>query len=254
MRRFALILAVLAVGALAAGIAYAQRPPLFAKVTSCTTGFDPTDRAAVFTGSMPAIAGARRMWMRFDLYQRKAGTGAQGWRHVSLPKFGVWQKSHRGVPGFIYDKRVQGLTAPASYRAVVRFRWYSASGRLVRSRRRTTGVCKQPDPRPNLTVDRIGVGKADASGQAKYTVVVRNSGLGPDASPFGVVLTIDGVDQPGQTAGPLGAHEKTELTFTAPRCAPSGSVRVTLDPGGAVSEASEADNVATRPCPGGSGA
>src|SRR5256885_7738623 len=41
-------------------------------------------------GQMPALQGTRRMWMRFDLFQRATASGR--WQHVTVPKFGTWQK------------------------------------------------------------------------------------------------------------------------------------------------------------------
>ena len=38
------------------------------------------------------------MWMRFDLFQRSPGTG---FAHVTVPKFGTWEKSKPGKPAFI---------------------------------------------------------------------------------------------------------------------------------------------------------
>src|SRR5213595_3622390 len=124
MRRAALT--ALFVAFVAALPATAQTPvfnlPLKAKLSDCHSGLQPADRFAVFVGQMPALQGTRRMWMRFDLYQRTAATGV--WQHVAVPKFGTWLKSLPGKPGFIYTKRVDELQAPAAYRAQVRFRWY----------------------------------------------------------------------------------------------------------------------------------
>src|SRR5213080_1137079 len=93
MRRAALTIVVLAFAA--ALPASAQSPvynlPLKAKLTDCHTGSQSADRFAVFVGQMPALQGTRRMWMRFDLFERTAATGH--WQHVVVPKFGSWQKS-----------------------------------------------------------------------------------------------------------------------------------------------------------------
>ena len=121
-------------------------------------GRRPPARTATFVGSMPAIAGTRRMWMRFDLFARVAP--ASGFAAVKAPKLGVWQKSAPGrvSSGFVFTQRVQGLTAPGSFRAQVRFRWYGSRGRLLRSATRTSATCKQPDQRADLragTLDAV---------------------------------------------------------------------------------------------------
>src|ERR671937_1283690 len=89
MRSAALIITVIALAAPAA--AHAQAPPLRAKLTACQTGPDAADRTATFTGSMPAIKGTKRMWMRFDL-QRRSTSGAT-FTTINVPGLGVWQKS-----------------------------------------------------------------------------------------------------------------------------------------------------------------
>ena len=50
--------------------AQAQAPPLRAKLAACTSGPTAAVRTATFVGSMPAVAGTKRMWMRFDLLAR----------------------------------------------------------------------------------------------------------------------------------------------------------------------------------------
>src|SRR5688572_28649495 len=135
-RRIALPLATLAL-LVAAAPAAAQRPPLAATLDQCHVSPEQALRSAAFTASMPALRRTRRMEMRFVLQQRTAGGGFVTLR---LPRWGVWQRSRRGVPGFVYTKRVSGLQAPAQYRAVVRFRWRDAGGRVQRRARRVTGV------------------------------------------------------------------------------------------------------------------
>src|SRR5512133_4338256 len=153
MRRAALLIAVLALAAPAA--AHAQAPPLRAKLTSCQSGPDATDRTATFTGSMPAMKGTKRMWMRFDLQQRTPP--AATFVTIKVPGLGVWQKSAPGKSssGFVFNQRVQALVAPGAYRVTVRFRWYGKAGKLLRSTSRQSATCTQPDQRPNLRVDDL---------------------------------------------------------------------------------------------------
>lgn len=120
------------------------RVSLSAKVSECETGRDAEDRAVEFTGSMPAISGAVRMAMRFDLYERRADD--EDFVRRAVPTFGRWERSDKNVPGFVYDKRVEELDGASDYRAVVRFHWYDGHGRVVRSSKRTSYICRQPDP------------------------------------------------------------------------------------------------------------
>jgi hypothetical protein len=228
--------------------AAAQAPifdlPLKAKLTDCHTGPALGDRFAVFVGQMPALQRTRRMWMRFDLYERTPGGS---WQHLSVPKFGTWQKSLPGKPGFIYEKRVDNLHAPAAYRAQVRFRWYDAHGKLQRQARRTTRTCHEPDPRPDLAVGQITATTAGA-GRLRYVIRVRNDGRS-DVGPFGTVLSVDGAAQPPATVAGLPAGGATNVAVVAPRCTPGSRIQVALDPAGTIDEARESNNAVLRACP-----
>lgn len=245
MRRFALIASLLALcGAGVSGLAQAQSapPPLAAKLVTCQTGAAPADRFAVFSGSMPAMSGARTLEMRFELLERPQGSRA--FARVSLPHWGRWEKTtRRAVPGFIFTKRVEQLVAPAAFRARVTFRWLDRKGRALRTARRTSPVCQQPDPRPDLHVAAV---RFPAGG--KPTVVVRNRGR-TAAGSFAVRMSRAGAAQTKRIAA-LAAGDRQTLTFGAVgRCTPGEPVTVSLDPDNRVAEANEADDVVTVACP-----
>lgn len=243
-RRFALPLVLLVLLALAPSAA-AQRPALAATLDECRASPDPALRSAAFTASMPALTRTRRMQMRFDLQQRTAGGG---YVTLRLPRWGVWQRSRPGVPGFVYTKRVSALQAPAQYRAVVRFRWLDARGRLQRRARRVTAICRQPDLRPDLHAGDLAAEPGAAPGTASYRFTVANRGRG-DAGPFNVVLTANRTPQPEQRLGGLAAGASEVVTLIGPRCAPGSIVRVTVDSASEVVESRERDNPVDVPCP-----
>jgi len=164
-----------------------------------------------------------------------------------VPKFGTWQKSLPGKPGFIYEKRVDQLQAPASYRAQVRFRWYDAHGKLQRQSRRTTRTCHEPDPRPDLAVGKVTATDAGA-GRLRYLIRVRNDGRS-DVGAFDTVLTVGGAAQPPATVAGLPAGGATKVAVVAPRCAPGSRIQIALDPAGVIDEAHEGNNVVSRACP-----
>jgi hypothetical protein len=224
-----------------------KAPSLAARVVTCTTGAGDASRAAAFSGSMPAATGTRRMMMRFVLLQR-VGASPQGtFRRIAVPGWGGWERSDPGRRGFVFTKRVEALAAPAGYRASITFRWLDAKGRVQRTTTRTTPVCEQPDPRPDLVLAGVAaapVGQATAA----YTVSVGNEGHG-DADPFAVTVTVDGVTSDPLTLGPLEAGERVTGTLAAPRCAPGSSITVTVDVGETVEESVETDDVVQRPCP-----
>ena len=252
MRRFPTTACLAAPLAAAAATATApaaiaqQRPPLQARVVSCTVGATAAARTATFTASMPAIAGTARMWVRFTLLQRMDSDGE--FVRVRLPGWGRWQRSDPGRTAFIYTKKVQGLRAPGAYRARVTFRWYGAGGRLLRTTTRTTRTCRQPDLRPDLEAGALTAGAGLGAGTVTYLLDVVNDAAAP-AGPFQVALTVAGMPQPPVRVDGLAPGERQVVSVPGPRCAPGSTVRLVLDPAAAVAESDEADDVADRPCP-----
>ena len=246
MRRLAIIGLLLALAGTGA-VALAQTPSLRAHRAACESGPAPADRFAVFTGSMPSGEGVAAMAMRFDLYEREPGSR---FRRVALPNWGVWERtSKRDVPGFIFTKRVEQLDAPAAFRAVVRFRWFDANGKLLRRARRTSKTCVQPDQRPDLQVRRVTLPRQGKARTAK--VVVRNRGRGA-AGPFDVEARRTGATAPAPAharVDGLLAGEQTTVRLRLGRCPAGETVTVTVDGAGEVDEAREDDDVVTVTCP-----
>ena len=87
---------------------------------------------------------------------------------------------------YTFDKTVQDLLAPASYRAVIDFRWRDRGGKTIRTEKVTSPVCKQPDARPDLVMRSVRL--EDGS----YVGVVFNRGR-EAAGPFAVDFLVDGV-------------------------------------------------------------
>ena len=241
-----LLLLTLLVPAALPAAAPAQAPRLSADLATCHTGTDPADRYAVFTASMPALEGTDRMSMRFDLLERRPPSTA--FAEVSVPRWGRWEKSRPARPGFIFSRRVGGLLAPAAYKAVVRFRWYDADGRLQRAARRVTALCRQQDPRADLQAGAVAAEPGAKPGLATYTFPVTNAGKGP-AGPFDVVLTVNGVPQPAHRLGGLDPGERQLVTIAGPQCRPGSTVRIALDARSEVEETDEANDVVDAPCP-----
>jgi hypothetical protein len=218
-----------------------QAPPLSAALETCATSPLPAERVASFVGSMPAIAGAERMQMRFDLQRRQPDEKL--WHSLlGVPGFGVWESALPGRAGFVFHKRVDGLQVPASYRAVVRFRWYRADGTVARRARKRTAVCSQPDLRPDLAAGALRAVLDARPALAVYTLVVRNDGRSA-AGPFAV--RVAGVAS--EVAG-LGAGEQIVLTIIAPACAPAVPVSAVVDVDRRIDEANER-NALRRACP-----
>lgn len=222
--------------------AAAAPPALTATVESCTTSALPAGRVVSFVGSMPTITGDERMQMRFDLERVQSRDGR--WRRLrGVDGFGTWESADPGRAGFVFHKRVDGLLVPASYRALVRFRWTDSRGRIVRRARRRTAACEQPDLRPNLVPGTL-TGIFDARpGLAIYTLVVRNAGR-TDAGRFSVRVG-------GATTeiGGLEAQSQRTVLVISPICLAGTSTIAEVDPFGQVDESRERGNVVERRCP-----
>ena len=241
------LLTLLALGGGAVQASAADKVTLSAKTTTCTTGADDASRAAAFTGAMPAAAQTKRMQMRFVLIQRK-GPGPKGtFKKIAVPGWGGWVKSDPDRQGFVFTKRVEALTAPAGYRAVITFRWSDGTGHIQRTATRTTSVCEQPDPRPDLVLGGVD-GTTTGKGMAAYTVSIGNEGHS-DAVPFAVTITVDGAVSAPVTLGPIAAGGRLTTTLSAPTCTPGSTIMVTVDVANTVAESVEGDDAVQRPCP-----
>jgi hypothetical protein len=246
VRRF-LVIACAGLLALSAAAQSASPPRASAQLDRCHPSLDAAQRYAVFSGAMRSLrAGQDRMEMRFDLFRRARGSFV--FKRVAAPGLGVWNRANPGVGRFKFRQKVENLTAPAAYRAVVSFRWIGADGRAFARALHVTPACQQPDLRPNLRIASI---KRSAVDSRQYFVTVRNDGASPARS-FDVSLSVGGVPiVPNQTVGLLRAGERTlpPLEFTGPRCTEGSPLVATADAAGAVAETNEADNGLTVACP-----
>jgi hypothetical protein len=241
-----MLLAPLAAAASASAAPVTAPAPARALTTGCVRGLDQSDRAAVFEGQMKRVAGAARMQMRFSLQARTPDR--DHWMTVAAPGFGAWVTAAPGTARYVYDKRVENLLAPASYRVTVRFRWLSASGATVASEKLRSPACKQPDPRPNLVVRSMSVQPAQNPARRRYVVLVRNTGRSA-AEPSSLGFSIDGQALSPAPVPTLAAGEGTLVTMTGPACAEGAPLVAEADSDETVDESDETDDVLSRPCP-----
>jgi CARDB len=234
-------LAALAAALLGAGPAHAA-PAGRVVMRHCARG---TVRSVTFEGRIAAIPGARRMQMRFRLEARTPGAGA--WEKVTADGFGTWITAPRGLARYVYDKRVDGLLAPAGYRAVVDFRWRDASGRVIRRARETSRSCHQPDPRPNLSAAALAVEPTGDPGRRGYTATLLNAGHGA-AGPFVVDFTRAGLLLGSVQVDGLAAGRTREVAVLGVACTPGEPFGVELDAAHAVDESAETDNALSVLC------
>ncbi len=228
-------------GAVAQAPSPVEPPPLSAELERCQTSPLPAQRVAEFLGSMPAIDGASRMQMRFELQRRRPYE--RSWRRLrGVEGFGVWETALPDRAGFVFHKRVDGLQVPAAYRARVGFRWSRSDGTIVRRARRLTLSCSQPDLRPDLAPRALGAVLDVRPALAIYTLVVRNEGRS-SAGPFAVRVA-GGVTEVGE----LAAGKQLEVPVVAAACMPGSIVVATVDWDRRVAEADERNGLRRR-CP-----
>jgi hypothetical protein len=115
-----------------------------AGLDQCVTAVLQDERSATFSGEMAAIPGTVRMAMRFEVQERMPAEAS--FHTITAPGLGGWRASEVKVKVYKYFKQVTNLHSPASYRALVRFRWLTARGRVLRQAERLTPRCLQPAP------------------------------------------------------------------------------------------------------------
>jgi hypothetical protein len=245
MRQLALTVTLLAALLLGASPAHAATSGV--RVVGCESALDPVARVVAFEGRMRIKHGARRMQMRFTLQERSPDQA--GWHRVPAAGFGKWLTSDPGIGRYVYTKRVLELEAPATYRAIVRFRWLDADGDRVASSKSTSASCHQADLRPNLRPLGVQAKPGADADHARYLVPVVNRGRSA-AGAFDVVVSVDGTTLPPAQVPGLQPAERALVEVQGPPCEAGQMLTVDVDPTGAVDERAEGDNQLSVPCPG----
>lgn len=129
--------------------ASAVKPSAAATLEQCLTAAVQSERSATFGGEMTALAGSARMEMRIEVLERLPGEPL--FHSVIAPGLGVWRTAAPGVKVYKYLKQVTNLSAPATYRGAVSFRWLNAKDRLIKELELRTPKCEQPAPAPSTT-------------------------------------------------------------------------------------------------------
>jgi hypothetical protein len=117
-----------------------------ATLVQCLTANEQSERSATFAGEMTMIPGAVHMSMRIELLERTPGE--TGYHPILAPGVGVWRSADAGVKTYKHLEQVTDLAAPASYRALITFRWDGPHGRVLRHDELRTPRCVQPSPAP----------------------------------------------------------------------------------------------------------
>ncbi|HEX2702887.1 MAG TPA: CARDB domain-containing protein [Solirubrobacteraceae bacterium] len=227
-------------------------PLASATVTACTTGDSAAARSATFSAAMEALPGTSTMSVAFDLYEQSTATSP--YVAVSAPGFGVWQSSNRAIASFTANENVVDLPAPAAFRALVRYRWLSRTGHVIRRAERVTKACVETAPSPDLFIVQIThAAGSPAKTNELYDVVIRNSGPGT-AGPFEVAFSVGAAPLADQQVAGLAPRSDTTLQFSGPRCTAGAAITAQADPAGAISEPANPSRKITLVCGAGNAA
>jgi hypothetical protein len=213
-------------------------------LTACERGDG--DGAATFEARMRSLPHTVRMQLRFTLQARTPDRPR--YAAISAPGFGGWVGAAPGTARYVFTKRVENLLAPASYRVRVRFRWLDAAGNTVQRAKQYSPACRQPDPRPNLSVGSVGVQTVADPARRRYVAFVRNTGRGI-ADPSSLELSAGGALLGALPVDELAPGQGMLVSIEGPACAPGDQIVADADADEAVDESDEADNRFSRSCP-----
>jgi CARDB len=256
MRRFLLLMALLALPVLDVGSAAAttKAPPRYDLTSfACQRALDPPNRSVSVNAVMRTVTGTRKLSLKFDLLEKVAGatrslTGAGDlgiWLSPRDPTLGrrtgdVWE----------LNKAVSNLDAPAVYRFRVTFRWLGAHDRVLATAVAQSGSCAQRELRPDLLVRSVSVTVIPHKPhKQRYTVAVADRGAS-GAGPFQVLFTPgDGSAPQTKTVSRVDAHSSLRLSFTGPLCDPGSPPTVVADATDQVDDYDRNNNAMTVTCP-----
>jgi hypothetical protein len=133
-----------AVSLSAGAVAPAVSPAVSATLEQCVTAADQSGRSTTFSGQMETIPGAHRMAVQIVVQERAATEVA--FRTLGAAGLDAWQRSEAGLKIYKDVRQVTDLPAPASFRAIVHFRWLDEKGEVIKRATRRTPECRQPAP------------------------------------------------------------------------------------------------------------
>jgi hypothetical protein len=212
------------------------------KLRSCEAGNSIKDRRATFYARMRAVPGTSRMLMRFTLVDRQR----EGSKELDVPALSEWRRARPGVRSFGYEQRLAKLAPGGVYAVAVEFRWVGASGKTIKTLRRTSQECRQDGALPNLGVTGVTARAGRALGTQEYTIQVVNQGRAPARGVL-VDLFVDGAAADAAEIDVIEPGETVEVRVVGPACVEQ--LRAVVDRAEELNETTEADNTYVSGCP-----
>lgn len=216
---------------------------------ACHRALNPAQRSVAVTALMHPLSGSSRLAVDFRLLRRAPGdrftpvhgTGLGSWltKQFGPGSADSWQVIHT----------VRDLSAPASYRFSVAFRWIGSSGRVIARAARLSRVCRQPELRPDLQVLAIDVQPDVANARDDvYRTEIHDSGA-TGAGPFQIQLAAQGTIFSTRSLTRISAHRSAWVSLTGPLCNGAQPPIVTVDPHHRVDVYSRSESSLAASCP-----
>jgi hypothetical protein len=237
----AIVLAIPASSSAVPAASAASTPSVSARINSCVGGFTYDARKIEFSGRMSALTGSTggKMLMRFDVLRKF--DGATRYRLLSADGLGEWLgNTEPTATVFVRNVALSQIETGAHYKARVGYRWLDQNNKIVAKTVRTTKVCKQRAPLPNLKPFNLLTFPNPGQSLTSYEVSVYNASKS-EAENVTVSLAIDGKTPVTKTVDSIAGRGVADLIFTGmDACTVERYVRI--DPQNTVREQNELDN------------
>lgn len=216
--------------------------PASVNVTKCSSSPVLANRRFFVQAHMLPVSGTQTMQLRFRFFMKRTG---QAESEVKVEgSVGYWEPavSAKTVKNWIFNKQVDSLPAPATYRMEVDFQWNGTGTKVLKRQTIRTGGCNQLDQRPDLAITNVVTAAVPGTSNISYDVTVANSGKGT-ALASKLVLTVLSPYARVEVATPtLKVGESKVVRVVAARCDAGGTALLEVDPGNLLSESSTSNN------------
>ena len=222
----------------------------------CQKALDPPARAVSVQSVMRPVTGTSKMQMKFELlrstkpHPRFVTVHAHGlgsWISPTNPTLG-----QQAGDVWIVNHPVVNLSAPATYRFRVAFRWIGSQGQTLDTATQTSPSCYQPELRADLLVRSLSVTPI-TSGPSAGQWALHRAGCQPRPDRSGAdrgEFAIGDSAPVSATVAWVGAKSSARQRFVSAPCAPATTLTVTVDPNQAIDEYDYANNSLTIAVPG----
>ena len=212
------------------------------KITKCASSPVLANRRFFVQAHMLPVTGTQTMQLRFRFFMKQTGTAE---REVKVAgSVGYWEApvSARTVKNWIFNKQVDSLPAPASFRMEVDFQWNGTGTRVLKRQTIRTGGCTQTDMRPDLVVTSVVATSVPSTGKVHYAITVKNAGKGSAAASKILVTLLSPYKRVEVATPTLKVGESKVIGIDTDRCDSGGTALIEVDPANLLGEASTTNN------------